>query len=105
MVGSVEGVPARPNWAIKDSSGFFWKRMPAGEGRSAAAKMAKKKTGARVLVRDEQGVKRSWNIGGPRDLDLMSHHRAPPPEYWLWLAAIAVMLICLGICLHGPWIL
>lgn len=47
-----------PNWAIKDSSGFFWETDASrAKVEAAAAKMAKK-NGARVLVRDEQGVKR-----------------------------------------------
>lgn len=46
-----------PNWAIKDSSCFFWNTdSNRAKVEAAAAKMAKK-NGARVLVRDEQGVK------------------------------------------------
>lgn len=47
-----------PNWAIKDSSGAFWKVRPdRAEVEAAAAEMAKA-SGAQVIVRDEQGVKR-----------------------------------------------
>jgi hypothetical protein len=47
-----------PNWAIKDQSGCFWNTDSSrAKVEAAAAKMAKK-SGARVVIRDEQGVKR-----------------------------------------------
>ncbi|SIQ75568.1 hypothetical protein [Bosea sp. TND4EK4] len=47
-----------PNWAVKDQSGLFWNTDASrAKVEAAAAKMAKT-NGARVIARDEQGVKR-----------------------------------------------